>query len=191
MSMLPYNCFKQIVVALVCLYFVILLIRRRPGMVRNAAGSALAIYIIAAVRLFLLPDRYGPPLQGSMPSVDLNLIPFHSITDYIQHFSAGTALEEILGNVVAFIPIGFLVPILWRKFRAPKKILLLSLLVSVGIETVQLIESLAVRYPVRSVDIDDVILNFAGGVLGYLLFRAAQAVWDAWYRSRMMGGGKT
>ncbi len=189
--MLPYNCFKQSVVVLVCLYFVILLIRRRPGTLRIAAGSALGIYIIAAVRLFFSLVRCGPPLGGNVPSVDLNLIPFHSITDYIQHFSVETALEEILGNVIAFVPVGFLVPILWKKFRAPKKILLLSLLLSVGIETVQLIESLAVRYPVRSVDIDDVILNFAGGVLGYLLFRAAQTVWDAWFRSRMTGGGKT
>lgn len=107
------------------------------------------------------------------------MIPLHSTLEYIQHFSAGTALKEILGNVLIFIPIGLLLPIIFEKLRSWKNILLCSVLLSVGIETVQLAESLITRIPGHAVDIDDVILNFTGGVLGFLLFLAAQAVWKA------------
>lgn len=187
--MITYGYLEQIAVALLCLPFFIRVIRRKAGAVKIAAACVLWVYAVAAVGVFFFPIAYSLSRYNNM-ILNLNLIPFHSIIEYCRHLSIGTAALQILGNIAAFLPIGFLVPILSKKFRFARNILILSLLLSVGIETVQLIESLAVHYPTKSVDIDDVILNFIGGTLGYLLFRAARAVWESRHNARMPGSGE-
>jgi len=62
-----------------------------------------------------------------------------------------------------FVPWGLGLPLLWRKCRSAWKIMLASVMLPIFIEFCQLFIG-------RSVDIDDVILNFAGGVLGGLLY---------------------
>jgi glycopeptide antibiotics resistance protein len=61
------------------------------------------------------------------------------------------------------MPLGFLLPLLFFKFNSLKKVFLVSVVVSVCIELLQFILS------VGSLDIDDVILNTIGGILGYLI----------------------
>lgn len=56
------------------------------------------------------------------------------------------------------MPLGFLAPILWDKYKKVKNIILLGFAISVSIELLQLIESLFSGV-VRITDIDDVICN--------------------------------
>ena len=71
-------------------------------------------------------------------------------------------LINLAGNVLIFAPLGFLPPLLWRRWRH-RTALLLSAGTSCLIEFLQLFLG-------RSVDVDDLILNVAGGFAGYLLF---------------------
>lgn len=190
--MIAYGYLEQMVVALLCLPFLIKTIRRKAGAVKIAAACVFWVYVVAAVGIFFFPIYYDPRIlpYAQYGTVDYNIIPINTITQYFRHSSVETAARQILGNIAVFLPIGFLVPVLSEKFRKRKLIYILSLFLSVGIEAVQLLESLITHLPGHSVDIDDVILNFVGGALGYLLFRAARAVWESRHKAYMPGGGE-
>jgi glycopeptide antibiotics resistance protein len=70
---------------------------------------------------------------------------------------------NFLGNVVAFLPIGLLPPLIWRRRVTIWQIAFLSLAVSLAIETGQYVSGR--RVP----DVDDLILNTIGGTFGYAL----------------------
>ena len=77
----------------------------------------------------------------------------------------GIARDNILGNIFAFSPLGFLLPILFDKCNNVKKILIIGLTVSLSIEVVQVVFSLG------SGDIDDIILNVFGTILGFWIYK--------------------
>lgn len=72
---------------------------------------------------------------------------------------------NIIGNVAAFLPYGFFLPILSKKFQNCFKVFLLSFLLSLAVELLQLI------FKVGCFDVDDLLLNTIGGVIGYGIYR--------------------
>ncbi len=72
---------------------------------------------------------------------------------------------NIIGNVAAFLPYGFFLPILSKKFQNCFKVFLLSFLLSLAVELLQLI------FKVGCFDVDDLLLNIIGGVIGYGIYR--------------------
>lgn len=89
-----------------------------------------------------------------------NFIPFKEMLRY--NFGSPLFIRNVLGNVLMFIPYGFFITYLFKfkKWRTP---FLLTLILSVVIETTQLMIG-------RVFDIDDIFLNLIGGSLGYFLF---------------------
>ena len=77
--------------------------------------------------------------------------------------SYGQKVINLAGNVLIFAPLGVLPPLLWKRWRHLWTTVPLSAGASCLIEFLQLFLG-------RSVDVDDVILNTLGGLLGYLLF---------------------
>jgi glycopeptide antibiotics resistance protein len=73
--------------------------------------------------------------------------------------------KQIVGNFVMLFPLGIYLPVLYKRLNNFWVVFLVSLLVSLSIEILQL----ATRF--RSADIDDVILNTTGAVIGYLFFQ--------------------
>lgn len=89
-----------------------------------------------------------------------NFIPFREILRYkifSYHF-----FKNIVGNVIMFIPYGFFIS-LFLKSKDIKVPFLLVFIASLSIETMQ-------RYIGRVFDVDDILLNCLGGVLGYFIF---------------------
>jgi glycopeptide antibiotics resistance protein len=82
------------------------------------------------------------------------------------------AMENLLGNIILFIPMGFLLPVLFTGMRRFGYVVLAGCLVSVSIESTQWISRFFGIY--RFVDIDDVLLNTLGTATGYLLFRMSR-----------------
>lgn len=77
------------------------------------------------------------------------------------------ASKQVLGNFVMLLPLGIYLPLRYRRMNGFWQVLAAGLLVSVGIETLQLVTSF------RSADVDDVLLNTTGAAAGYLLYRTA------------------
>ncbi len=72
--------------------------------------------------------------------------------------------NNIGGNIIGFIPLGVLLPVLFLSFRSIWKIMLVCFFLSLLFETTQLLTGLG------SFDVDDIILNTAGGIGGYIVY---------------------
>ena len=95
-----------------------------------------------------------------------NFIPFKEIFRY--SFGSPKFMSNVLGNIMLFIPFGFLSSYLLknRKFSIAT---ILTLIASLTIETVQ-------YYIGRVFDIDDIILNLVGGIVGFLIYVGLDAI---------------
>ncbi|MBO3446045.1 VanZ family protein [Clostridium sp. CCUG 7971] len=80
------------------------------------------------------------------------------------------SLKQIIGNIIMFIPVGFYAPILKKHIKL-KEITIAGLIFSICIELTQFIINTIIGYNYRSVDIDDIILNVLGAIIGYLIFK--------------------
>jgi glycopeptide antibiotics resistance protein len=100
--------------------------------------------------------------QGSTWTQGLNLIPFRELTvPYLLSVQG-------IGNVLLTVPFGFGLPFLVRTDL--KSIAWKGLFLSILIELMQLIINIGYGYRVRTVDVNDVLLNFVGVVIGFALF---------------------
>ena len=95
-----------------------------------------------------------------------NFIPFTEIFRY--EFGSKLFLQQVIGNIILFIPFGYFATY-YIKAKKPLNILIVVLLSSGVIETVQ-------YFIGRSFDIDDIILNTIGGLIGFLIYRVLDAV---------------
>jgi glycopeptide antibiotics resistance protein len=95
----------------------------------------------------------------------VNLIPFH----YINFFNKYVVLLEILRNIFLTMPFGFGINFIARV--KSKNILWVGVAVGFAIEMAQLVVSLTIGGVYRTVDITDILLNMAGVLLGYGLFK--------------------
>lgn len=100
-----------------------------------------------------------------------NLIPFGTVCDYIEklindRINLSTVVENLLGNLIAFFPMGCYLPCLFQKTRGLKRFCIVMIGMLLVIELIQ---------PLMGVgffDIDDIILNFAGAIAGYGIVHA-------------------
>lgn len=93
-----------------------------------------------------------------------NFIPFKTITYYLSgEQGLRYAIRNVAGNIIVFLPMGFLLPMLLVKYKRICTFLI-AFLCSFSIETVQLVFSLG------SCDVDDIILNLIGTCIGFMLY---------------------
>lgn len=117
-------------------------------------------YLVVLLRLVVFRN----PLESAL--VGENLIPFETILMYLNGKpSLIIAIFNLVGNIALFIPLGIFASLLFRK-TAWRHILIGSALFSFVLETLQLI------LQVGSFDVDDILLNTLGVMLGYALFAA-------------------
>ncbi|MGC4036709.1 MAG: VanZ family protein [Chitinophagaceae bacterium] len=95
-----------------------------------------------------------------------NFVPFATLKYFFsirKHYSYLVA-KNILGNIIGFIPLGVLLPILFRRLQRSWKTIFTVFLISLAFETIQLLFNLGIF------DVDDLILNTLGGVVGYIFY---------------------
>lgn len=135
----------------------------------------LYISILITITLFPLP-LFSYPDQP-VYSYPVNFIPFRDLITGLTHpditESAAKSLALVyLGNILLFVPLGLFAPLLLNKKKWTfGNALVLGLITSMTVEFLQLIIGLHAGYLYRCVDIDDLILNTTGTVLGFALFR--------------------
>lgn len=135
------------------------------------------ITLLIAVTLFPLPISKNLIELRRLDVVSTNnFIPFQSIYDLITNTNISTMLRNIVGNVLLLVPFGFLIPMLFKKLRNLKNIFIASLLFSFMIETTQFLISIILGFNYKIVDVDDVILNVMGGLIGYIAYKLIYAI---------------
>ncbi|MGM0865408.1 MAG: VanZ family protein [Bacillota bacterium] len=122
--------------------------------------SIMYIYLYNIINLTQFPiyvDEFQKEVLGGQNVwKDMNLIPF----------SSGFSKTSLM-NIIMTIPLGFGLPFLMKT--SLKRILLIGLLAGGILELGQLSSALYAGYTFRLVDIDDLIYNFVGTLIGYLL----------------------
>ncbi|MFJ7973806.1 VanZ family protein [Psychrobacillus sp. NPDC096389] len=93
-----------------------------------------------------------------------NLVPFRTIKAYINDIGLGVAFINIIGNIIPFIPMGFLIPAAFPSQRNIIKTMIFSFLLILSIEIIQLLSFLGYF------DMDDIILNLLSCFIGFMLF---------------------
>ena len=90
-----------------------------------------------------------------------NFIPFKEMFRY--EFGTGLFFKNVLGNMIMFLPFGFFVSYFLNLDKI-RYVFILSLVSSLSIETTQMVIG-------RVFDVDDIMLNIIGGILGYFIYR--------------------
>lgn len=129
--------------------------------------------VYAGVMLWLLfwRDRRAPgvPYLHQLP-LHVNLYPLRTIRLYLRLLRSSRphlvriALVNLLGNVVLFLPLGFLTPMLFPGLRRWHRMLLTAAGIIIAVELLQMV------LLVGTCDVDDLLLNLLGTAAGYGLF---------------------
>lgn len=115
-----------------------------------------AAYILFSLYLAAICFLVGfPNIAGMRIVLSHNFIPLRGML---------TDITNSYLNVLLFIPLGIFVPCLWPEYRSMMKTVGLGLMTSLGIEILQI-------FTFRATDINDVITNVAGTMIGYLIGR--------------------
>ena len=120
------------------------------------------IYLAVLVYLLFFSERYGR--SESSTAYHYNLTLFKEIRRFYEHretLGMQVVLVNLLGNVLAFVPFGFLLPELYPGIRSAIRIGFCTLGFSFLVECLQLL------FRVGTFDVDDLLLNTIGGILGY------------------------
>ncbi len=93
-----------------------------------------------------------------------NFTLFKTIRMYIRYADRLNSVENLVGNVVVFIPLGIFLPMLFKTCSRFGETLMVSFICVVGIELFQLFSAFG------AFDVDDILLNCVGTSLGYGLY---------------------
>ncbi|WP_234391623.1 VanZ family protein [Streptomyces sp. CB02613] len=128
------------------------------GLVLAAALAGLVAFSVLLAKVTLTPS------PASEDIVTSNLQPGRSLRQYAEDYTFLAACKQAGGNVLLGVPFGLLLP-----FFVPRRLRMIrtTLLAAVAMAVVELVQGALVQG--RAFDIDDVILNTAGALLGYFV----------------------
>lgn len=139
--------------------------RRMDNRVYVVGWCMFIVYLLSLTYFLFFAEATGRTFADR--TYQYNLIPFHEIRRFLiyrrQLGFAAVALN-LAGNVLAFVPFGMLLPLLVKRARSFGKTLVLGFDFSLLVEILQLFSK------VGSFDVDDIILNTLGVIVGYVLF---------------------
>ena len=150
--------------------------RKQGSLVDVIVHASFFVYVFAVLQLtgyFILfkqisSHEWWAKMDHRINTQDhVNFTPFKTIQLY-DLFD-----KQVMGNLVMLLPLGIYLPVLYKKLRKLSGffgVLLISLLVSVQIELLQLATSF------RSTDVDDVLLNTLGACIGFLIFQLTRVL---------------
>lgn len=153
---------------------------------KSAVMISFTIYIIVLLKLIIFKHHISI-MKDIIQNWDISLIdrhiytanfvPFVTIRNYINAYISNSLntiiiFENLVGNVIAFIPFGFLLPMIFRKCKLLRFILIISFIFVLGIEIFQLVTYLG------EFDVDDIILNVLGAVTGYLIYNCLSTIYN-------------
>jgi hypothetical protein len=158
--------------------------RRAPHTLVRAAAMLVAFAAMVGFAV-VLSHLTLEPSQASVDLTHTNLRPGDSIRNYLRQPAFVDTVKQLGGNIVLGVPFGLLLPVLVPAARGLVRVTFVTAAVMLLVELVQ-----GALITGRAFDIDDVILNAAGALLGYLLLgrrlgRAVHPPRRHWWQRRM------
>jgi glycopeptide antibiotics resistance protein len=136
-----------------------------PALGRATRLTFQACFVIYVITLGWLTMRP----RAATTRLPLDLVPLDNILEVLLKGESVTyeGAGQVLGNIALFVPLGWLVPMLWPSFRSMWRVVALGTATSVAIELAQLLFIAG-----RQSSLDDVILNVLGTFVGAVMFLA-------------------
>ncbi len=150
-------------------------LRKRVSPLRQLAWFLFAVSFLVIIVPTVLWDVVSI-ISGAFEVTEhtLNLIPFKFITESWD-MGARKQLTQTIANILMFMPLGFIFPVAFMGMRTFAKTTVCMLVFSFLIELVQ-------YFIGRSADVDDLILNTVGGIIGYFIFYA----FSMWFKEKTL-----
>lgn len=151
--------------------------------IRRVGWLLFLLYIGLLVYFLFFSERYGRTVGEGYR---YNLVLFAEIKRFFKYrhlLSTESFLLNMFGNIIGFMPFGFIVPILTRKYNF-WRILCMSFELTLAIETTQLLLQVGIF------DVDDLFLNTLGGVLGYVCYAITHGIYKCHYKRRQRVVGR-
>ncbi|MFI9758789.1 VanZ family protein [Streptomyces sp. NPDC051963] len=147
--------------------------KREPLRFLARMVTMLCAFVLMVAFAVVLARLTLEPSPASEALTHTNLRPGRSLKAYLDQPELRDAAKQIGGNLLLGIPFGILAPVIAPRTRGPLRILLLTATVMLLVELAQ-----GAMVTGRAFDIDDVILNTSGALIGYLLLgrRLSRAV---------------
>ncbi|MCI8412097.1 MAG: VanZ family protein [Clostridia bacterium] len=152
------------IVIISTLYLPILLYLRKKGksVIRQISyiGLICSVFLIVFATILFVPITFHPQ------EYILNIKPFNWIGN-IDSFQQ--VVVEKIPNIILFIPLGFFIPTVLKSKRKLYKVALISFVITFSVEFFQ-------YFIGRSSDIDDIITNILGAIIGYVMFKVLNSL---------------
>ncbi len=134
----------------------------RNKTVKTVLFILFVIYCAALAFVLFFPNLH----RYSHGSRLYNIIPFATVSELIGRLIEGTINADIVVrnigvNILLFVPMGAFLPVLFKKLRKFRWVILVCFSATVAAELIQFI------FILGSFDVDDIILNTAGAAAGY------------------------
>ncbi len=138
------------------------------------------IYILCVFAVAFFPLRINWD-NGRSAWFSVNIVPIYSTLKKMADITSDPNMRSFMikfwirnvgGNILLLLPLGAMLPFLWKRFESPKKTILFGFCFSLCIEILQLLSGL-VGNRGRVFDIDDILLNTVGICLGFIIFNSA------------------
>lgn len=144
---------------------------------RKLGFCLFVLYLVLLTYFLFFAEEMGrnPQVRAEY---SYNLVLFKEIKRFLVYrelLGYRAVFLNIFGNLIAFMPFGFFLPVIWKKMEHWYTTTLLSFTFSLAIETTQLI------CRVGSFDVDDLLLNTIGGLCGYLVFCLGKGAWRMYH----------
>lgn len=156
-------------------------------MFKNNWKTVFIVYILLLVNFIVLKftgniDSVLTTIQNNMRrrangEIAVNLIPFRTINGYISDLSYGISFINVIGNIIPFIPLGFILPLAFPSLGNWFTTMITCFLFICCIEILQVFSYLG------SFDVDDIILNLLSCSIGFMLFVIYKNIFKTTYSS--------
>ncbi|MDO4649269.1 MAG: VanZ family protein [Eubacteriales bacterium] len=139
------------------------------------------LYLVVLFYLLFFSEQYGRTIDGER-ILRYNLRPFaeiHRFLAYREIVGIRVMIVNIFGNIAAFLPFGMFLPFFFGNLRKGWIVTLSGCCFSLIVELIQLITR------VGCFDVDDIILNTTGALVGYVLFTVADKIRRSYYGKKI------
>lgn len=172
--MIEFGLFGIIGLCILVFLQVLLVKKRMIQKIDVIAGMVFTIYSLVLIKIVFFPIPFQEKSIALFREINgnfsMNLIPLKSMLEIVITNDAGNIFYQLGGNFLLLLPMGLYLSIIFRK-TSFKKLVLSIALTSAFIEMVQFLIGFAIDCQYRVVDIDDVILNILGGLVGLVIGR--------------------
>ncbi|MDM5186117.1 VanZ family protein [Bacillus sp. DX4.1] len=136
--------------------------KKQIHIMKHILGAVFIGYIVFVFELTIIG-------RGTSHYLQMNLHPFSGYVDAWKKYSLRD-LQNCIFNILMFVPLGILLPLIIPKFKEFKWLLLVVVSTTVSIETYQTLSGAGIF------ELDDLINNLLGGIIGYQLYRQGASI---------------